>query len=563
MRIESQATLWSIRGPEAVEHLRNTGLDEMYKEDPEKASFYDDALECYDERARVAQANAVAPPEAGAAAQNHDMASPEDEASQSDSTIPDPEVQAASEDNNIAPSDMEAASALMNLRYGPAELEAASALMSLRYGGSAQQYIGHGATDTSMGLRPFDSAVVQIDAITATSQKVMPCDGIFEALPLSAPLAPIHNHQSSEIARPSTRRQGKQPVDHLLSTPHHSSAFQPAGSTKATNSVGPAIKGFRFTQPSLVKNKLSKTLEQSTTVRRSKRKSTHTSESDNNPSDYDRSTSIKKPRTSREEKSGEQSPMLLRSNRKVIRIEDDESNDSEDQFEALSTKIKSLTGSKKAKSDETTKNSPMLRRTKRKLTRIDEDEEADFSLPDEDLRTPKRSKRVVKKVKTTPVDGDVNAASPDKDRRTLRNSKKLVSKSVKTSTEEDEDDEEDEVQIVKKPTQASKRSSLALFHPPTNLPLKAPDNTPCIPNGALALNEHFKKDEPRPLGVQLPVDRARTRWEWVQYNSRKVANANFNWADEQQRKDANRFRQQRIRRRLTEHGYIHDGRKNH
>jgi hypothetical protein len=96
---------------------------------------------------------------------------------------------------------------------------------------------------------------------------------------------------------------------------------------------------------------------------------------------------------------------------------------------------------------------------------------------------------------------------------------------------------------------------------PANLPLKAPPGTPGIPRDALAINDFFQKDTPCALGVQLPVDRARTRWEWADYVTRKGGNAQFDWGNDQHIRDANRWRQQRIRRRFTEHGVFRDGRK--
>ena len=105
----------------------------------------------------------------------------------------------------------------------------------------------------------------------------------------------------------------------------------------------------------------------------------------------------------------------------------------------------------------------------------------------------------------------------------------------------------------------------ALLAPPApvGLPLKAPPGTPGIPRDALAINEFFEKNSPRSLGVQLPTNRARTSWEWAPYASRKAGNAQFNWANDAHIRDANRWRQQRIRRRFTEHGVVEDGRKRH
>ncbi|KAH0394332.1 hypothetical protein KCU89_g11476, partial [Aureobasidium melanogenum] len=619
--------------PEAVERLRTTRSDDLWKSDPQQASLYEDALEVYDERARADQLDAIPSPEAGPSAQNNNMPSPEAGAINSESTVSAPETQITFNGRPVA----------------SADLEAAMTLMSLRYGGNTQDYINYEASESSMGLQAFSSA----DAPTVTTSKSMPLDGIFETPVPNVTSERALSPQASDVPDISTRWKGKQPVTYPLSTygrfsraglrvpaanssqtvalttsPENDGTFDsnlkhtnsiskalsivsrvvkpPTRSTKPTSITVPATSKTRSSRTSIISKDVNKTLEQPTTLRRSKRKITHDSENEDDVVDltgHDRPASSKKPKASyKKQKTNEESPMLLRSKREVIRIEEDEKDDSsseevitksnmaldgevtqqrtlrrrstrrivhdsDDEAETFSTNIKNTAGSKKAKSEEV-EESPVLRRTKRKLTRIDEDEDADFSLLDDDLPTPKRSKKAVKKAKKTPVDEDFDDSSPEDGHPTTKNSKKAIDK---TSAEEDEDENEDEddnedeedVGPVKKRKQATKKATLTLIHPPTNLPLKAPDNTPGIPDGALALNEHFKKDAPCPLGVQLPINRTRTRWEWIPYNTRKVANANFDWADDQQRKDANRFRQQRIRRRLTEHGYIHDGRKNH
>ncbi|KAH0365027.1 hypothetical protein KCU65_g6385, partial [Aureobasidium melanogenum] len=375
-------------------------------------------------------------------------------------------------------------------------------------------------------------------------------------------------------------------------------------SAKPTGNAIPTISKPRSSRTYIVDKNVIKILEPPTTLRRSKRKFTHDSENEDDVIDltgHDHFVSSKKPKSSYKKRNTvEDSPMLLRSKRKVIHIEEVENDnlsspeenieestkspskpvtqqrtlrrrsarkivyDSDDEEETFPTNIKSTAGSKKVK-NEITEQSPVLRRTKRKLTRVVEDE-------DDDLRedglstTKKRSKKAIEKATVDDDDDESNDSSPEDGRPTPKSSKRAINKSKKTSTtEEDEDDDEDEEEVapVKRRKQATKKATPTLVHPPANLALKAPDNYPGIPDGALALNEHFQKNIRRPLGVQLPVNRNRTVWEWIPYNTRKVANANFDWADDQQRKDANRFRQQRIRRRLTEHGYIHDGRKNH
>lgn len=131
--------------------------------------------------------------------------------------------------------------------------------------------------------------------------------------------------------------------------------------------------------------------------------------------------------------------------------------------------------------------------------------------------------------------------------------------------EEHEDDEDvaaplnsSPIKTKAKPTTKPQRK---LVNAPAELPLKAPINTPGIPNDALAIREFFQKNSPSALGVQLPVNRTRTQWEWAPYVTRKAGNAQFDWADEKHVRDANRWRQQRIRRRFAEHGIIDDGRK--
>ncbi|KAG9603169.1 hypothetical protein KCU77_g5851, partial [Aureobasidium melanogenum] len=626
-RIEAVATQLSMSDPEAVERLRTTKLDDLWKSDPQHASLYEDALEVYDERTLAVQLDATPSPEAGPSARNN-MASPEAGAINSESTVSAPETQITFNGRPIA----------------SADLEAALTLMSLRYGGNTQDYINYGASESSMGLQAF----------TVTTSKSIPLDGIFKTpvpnVTSEGALSPLRIPQASNVPGISTRWKGKQPVTSPLSTygrfsraglrvpaannyqtmalttsPNNDGTFDsnlqhtnniskalptvsrvvkpPNRSTKPTSIVVPATSKTPSSRTSIISKNVNKTLEQPTTLRRSKRKITHDSENEDDVVDltgHGRPASSKKPNASYEKaKTVEESPMLLRSKRKFIGIEEDENDDSsseevitksnmapdgeitqqrtlrrrstrkivhdsDDETETFSTNIKDTAGSKKVKSEGVEK-SPVLRRTKRKLIRIDEDEDADFSHPEDDLPTPKRSKKAVKRAKTTPIDEDFDDSTPEDGRPTPRNSKKVIYKSNKTSTEEDEDDNEDEEDVapVKKSKQATKKATLTLVHPPANLPLKAPDNTPGIPDGALALNEHFKKDTPCPLGVQLPINRTRTRREWIPYDTRKIANANFDWADDQQRKDANRFRQQRIRRRLTEHGYIHDGRKNH
>lgn len=606
-----------MSAPEAVERLRTTNLDELWKSDPQQASIYEDVLVVYDERARATESHAVASPEAGPSVQINNMTSPEAEAHNSERTISAPETQTTFKDRHIASVDH----------------EAALILMSLRSGGNTRDYINYGASDRSMGLQAFNP----VDASIITTCQSMHLDGVFETLvpktTAEGSSPPTRIPQVSKISDTSTRRKGKQPVTYghssrngLCATPervlqacvqavsHHnhdihnsspryankiskapstiSRVIKPSThSTIPTNKVIPATPDFHSTQPAVIERFENKDLKPCTTLRRSKRKIAHDSENENDTVALTKNTPVtsKIPRTSHKKaKITEQSPMLLRSKRKVFHIEDDAESspekaeqfivpraeegtqtrissrskrkiiyDTDDEDEAPFNNENNITVSKKASTEEIMKKSPVLRRTKRKLTRSGEDGAADFL--DDDLPTPKRSKKVMKKAKTFLIE-NLDISPRDIDRPTPKRSKTAVKK---ISTEEGENDEDDEVATVKKSKQAIKKSELTLVHPPNNLPLKAPANTPGIPDGALALNEHFKKDAPCPLGVQLPINRARTRWEWIPYNTRKVANANFDWADDQQRKDANRFRQQRIRRRLTEHGYIYDGRKNH
>ncbi|KAH0339761.1 hypothetical protein KCU81_g7118, partial [Aureobasidium melanogenum] len=607
-RIEAIATYLQMSGPEAVERLRTT-LDELWKTDPQQASVYEDALPVYDARVRAAKPNAVAAPEAGPSSQNNDTAAPEAEETDSESTISAHGTQITFNDRPVASADH----------------EAALTLMSLRSAGNTQDYIGYGASERLKGLQPFNP----VDAPTTTS-KILPLDGIFETNVTGEGVLPPVRTQTPDVPGVSTRGKGKQPATYstLTTSPKNddptlknanniSKALSEVSrfvkpltrSTKPTGNVIPITCKPRSSRTYIIDKDAIKIVETPTILRRSKRKITHDSENEDTVVDltgHDRPASPKKPKAScKKGETVEESSMLLRSKRKVIHVEEVKNDnpsspeentekstkspdkqvtqqrtlrrrsarkivyDSDDEAEAFSTNIKSTAGSQKVKKEEAEEKSPVLRRTKRKLTRVIEDEDDDFPLPDDDLPTPKRSKKAVKKVtKDLADEEDFDDSSPEDVRPTPKNSWKAINKSNETSIDEDEDDndddeDEEEGAPVKKRKQATKKATSTLVHPPANLPLKAPANHPDIPDGALALNEHFKKNTPRPLGVQLPINRNRTRWEWIPYNTRKVANANFDWADDQQRKDANRFRQQRIRRRLTEHGYIHDGRKNH
>ncbi|KAG9693118.1 hypothetical protein KCU95_g6629, partial [Aureobasidium melanogenum] len=605
-RIGAIATYLQMSGPEAVERLRTT-LDELWKTDPQQASVYEDALPVYDARVRAAQPNAVAAPEAGPSSQNNDTAAPEAEVTDSESTISAPGTQITFNDRPAAFADH----------------EAALTLMSLRYAGNTQNYVGYGASERSKGLQPFNL----VDASTITSKSMpldgifetnVTGEGVLPPVRTQTPDVLSHSTRWKG-KQPATYRTLTSLPNNDNSTLKNANNISKAlsavsrfvkpstRSIKPTGNIIPATSKPRSSRTYVINKDVIKVLETPAILRRSKRKITHDSENEDAVVDltgHDRPVSSKKPKAScKKGETVEKSSMLHRSKRKVIHIEKDENDnlsspednteestkspdkqvtqqrtlrrrsarkivyDSDDEAEAFSTDINCTAGSQKVKKEEAEENSPVLRRTKCKLTRVIEDEDDDFPLPDGDLPTPKRSKKAVKKVKKDLADEeDFGDSSPEYVRPTHKSFKKAIDKSNKTSTtEEDEDDDanEEEVAPIQNRKQAGKKATSTLVDPPANLPLKAPANHPDIPDGALALNEHFKKNTPRPLGVQLPINRTRTRWEWIPYNTRKVANANFDWADDQQRKDANRFRQQRIRRRLTEHGYIHDGRKNH
>lgn len=168
-------------------------------------------------------------------------------------------------------------------------------------------------------------------------------------------------------------------------------------------------------------------------------------------------------------------------------------------------------------------------------------------------------------------EGDMISPAPKRTREaqeTLENSSTPTPVRRRLLRYEDSDSGEDTQptpsnKISKKPKtkKTGTKAQPQLNATPAGLPLTAPPNTTGIPSDALALNEHFQKDHPCTLGVQLPVDRARTRWDWTDYVTRKTGNAQFDWSNEQHVRDVNRWRQQRIRRRLTEHGIVRDGRK--
>jgi len=218
---------------------------------------------------------------------------------------------------------------------------------------------------------------------------------------------------------------------------------------------------------------------------------------------------------------------------------------------------------------------------------------------DEQPSQPRRSKRKATAEETVDESAIMKKAKPTpqtetKSTPTLRSKTKLIRHEESDDDEYDnEEDEDDQTTPVKnksikskpkKTTQKSQRrvttvqapappqvpaapptiaqpTTVVAVQPAAALPTRAPPNTAGIPNDALALNEFFRKDHPCSLGVQLPTNRTRTRWEWSAYVTRKTGNAQFDWGNETHVRDVNRWRQQRIRRRLTEHGVVRDGRK--
>jgi hypothetical protein len=205
------------------------------------------------------------------------------------------------------------------------------------------------------------------------------------------------------------------------------------------------------------------------------------------------------------------------------------------------------------------KRRPILRRIKRKIA---------MDMPEE-MATPtfKRPKLIQDTVldSSSPVHSDSHQV-PYKDSENDDDSSRapVRRKGRQILHEEHENDEDVTASIKNSPSKPKARAAIRprkLVNAPAELPLKAPNNTRGIPNDALAIGDFFKMNTTATLGVQLPVDRARTQWEWVPYVTRKAGNVEFDWADSQHLKDVNRWRQQRIRRRFAEHGIIDDGRK--
>ncbi|KAI5204436.1 hypothetical protein E4T39_03615 [Aureobasidium subglaciale] len=197
---------------------------------------------------------------------------------------------------------------------------------------------------------------------------------------------------------------------------------------------------------------------------------------------------------------------------------------------------------------------PLVKRSRRSSV-------AALNTPDHVSRRPQRARKSVIVEETE--DGVYITSPPVKrstrSQKTKGTTAKKTSKLASIEEEEAEDEEEEEDDST---SSKSGKSKKILVDRPAHLPNSAPTTDTNIPAGALSLNQHFKKNVPAPLGVQLPIDAASTQWEYLVYASRKFDINNFDWANDDHRHAANKWRQQLIRRRLRNHGFKHDGRTN-
>ncbi|KAI5243405.1 hypothetical protein E4T43_04206 [Aureobasidium subglaciale] len=202
---------------------------------------------------------------------------------------------------------------------------------------------------------------------------------------------------------------------------------------------------------------------------------------------------------------------------------------------------------------------PLVKRTKRSSAAQSTDERSQQG------SKPKRRLRARKTIIVEETE-DENGVTSSPVKRSTRSQKsrsttakqasKLTSIAEENGPEEEEDEEDNST-----PSKGGK-SKKNLVDRPADLPNSAPLTDTHIPAGALSLNQHFKKNAQVPLGVQLPIDANSTRWEYLAYAPRKLDVNNFDWANDEHRHAANKWRQQHIRRRLGIQGFKHDGRTN-
>ncbi|KAI5245641.1 hypothetical protein E4T42_06707 [Aureobasidium subglaciale] len=202
---------------------------------------------------------------------------------------------------------------------------------------------------------------------------------------------------------------------------------------------------------------------------------------------------------------------------------------------------------------------PLVKRTKRPSVAQSTDEHS------QQRSQPKRRLRARKTIIVEETEDELDVTSSPVKRATrsqkprsttAKQASKLTSIAEEDGAEEEEDEEDNST-----PSKGGK-SKKDLVDRPADLPNSVPATDTHIPAGALSLNQHFKKNTPVPLGVQLPVDADSTRWEYLAYAPRKLDVNNFDWANDGHRHAANKWRQQHIRRRLGTQGFKHDGRTN-
>lgn len=577
--------------PQVIQRLRDA-QDDLWKVDPQNASFYEDALVVYDneEAARDIQHKFLLPPTTETAEEdqaamalldlgnsNHAGAYVQDEAvndtlilhpfnpkTMAETELPrlkeldamaqqtrdiattnaslatqrDIEGTTASNDSNTIPTtettDHDSRTTKVPNDVAPkatTDNEAALALLGLVYSGSPHDYVNDGIPIDTPALRYLHSVTFSVVDFSSGSHKgrasepVSPRTICLKGNPrVSAscasekPEAPDDHQKSSKSTARSVSQSVRKPrIRLLLPTAASSTSLMTDAEQPTKPSKTPAPPGQRSIKQSTVLESQRKLRNPHQSPGKTKGKAPA------HASPGAASSDVRTPATSL------RVPLKTAAHRRCLRSSTSKTADSVGSVEAPALPPNKVTA---------------IQRSKRKA---ETDQEGEMTTP------------ACKKTRAAQETLQKSSASTPARSRLLRC--------------EDSDDGEEDIQstpinnksIKSKPkpkiTSPKSQCRAVTVQSPAVLPTRAPPNTAGIPNDALALNEFFKKDHPCSLGVQLPIDRARTRWEWGAYVSRKTGNAQFDWGNEIHVRDVNRWRQQRIRRRLTEHGVVRDGRK--
>jgi hypothetical protein len=452
-----------------------------------------------------------------------------------------------------------------------ADTEAALTLLSLRYSGHVREYI-HDDTHHTTSLHPFNSKSVA----KADPPKLLEADAVSKT--------EAHELTAGKAVQKSASPQGR-----ATKVPDEDDCEQPRGDLLTQiNELRPE------TRPSLVRR--SQTLAEPPAAVRSARKLRSSIKIPTNsvtPQPSWNLRSSKKPPTGMAKvsptiSSKARQPEYLGSSpvsqkRRQEDIEDNEDDEdvslrrktqvvrcveSGDEEEIPLTPVNtSPAGSKEKRAGYSTKAERLLPKTHASLVRRQ---------PTRNLRsfnkplnsTPKASPAIINEARQS---GRSRHSPVSQKRRhgEIEDDEEVPVHKKSRSFRMSESDNEDETPLTpiknspagNKQKRAEQKPQRQLINPPADLPLRAPARTPGIPSDALGMDEYFQKNTQCALGVQLPINATRTQWEWVAYVPRKARNARFDWADEENIRDANRWRQQRLRRRLAQHGLIDDGRK--